>query len=52
MADDIVLAGAVRTAVGTLGGVFAGVHPARLGAIAAAEALKRAGIEPAQVDEL
>jgi len=52
MADDIVLAGAVRTAVGTVGGVFAGVHPARLGAIAAAESLRRAGVEPALVDEL
>jgi len=52
MADDIVLAGAVRTAVGTLGGVFAEVHPARLGAVAAAESLRRASVEPAPVDDL
>ena len=52
MAEDIVLAGAVRTAVGTMGGVFADVHPARLGAVAAAESMRRAGVEPARVDEL
>ncbi len=52
MGEDIVLAGAVRTAVGTMGGVFADVHPARLGAVAAAESLRRAGVEGAWVDEL
>ena len=52
MADEIVLAGAVRTAIGTLGGVFADVHPARLGAIAIAEALRRSGIQAEQVDEV
>ena len=52
MADDIVLAGAVRTAVGTLGGVFAEVHPAKLGTVAAAESLRRASVEPALVDDL
>jgi acetyl-CoA C-acetyltransferase len=52
MADDIVLAGGVRTAVGSLGGIFAEVPATRLGAVVVAEALKRAGVEPDRVDEL
>jgi acetyl-CoA C-acetyltransferase len=50
--EDIVLAGAVRTAVGTFGGVFAETPASRLGAVAVAAALKRAGVEAARVDEL
>ena len=52
MPADIVLAGAVRTAIGTFGGVFAEVPPQKLGSIAVAEALKRAGVDPAQVDDV
>ncbi len=48
---DVVIAGAVRTPIGTFGGALAGLTPAELGAAAAAEALRRAGIQPTQVDE-
>ncbi|HEX9202785.1 MAG TPA: thiolase family protein [Vicinamibacteria bacterium] len=48
---DVVIAGAVRTPIGTFGGALAGLTPAELGAAAAAEALRRAGIQPSQVDE-
>ncbi len=52
MAGEIVLAGAVRTPVGTFGGAFSDTSAAKLGAIVVAEALRRAGAQPAQVDEL
>ena len=50
--NEVVIAGAVRTAIGTFGGAFADVPATRLGAIAIAEALKRAGVKPEQVDEV
>ena len=42
----------VRTAVGTFGGALAGVSAVELGKIAVAEALKRAGVAPGEVDEV
>ena len=46
------MAGAVRTPIGRFGGALAGVHVADLGAIAAREALRRAGLADAsRVDE-
>lgn len=52
MAEEIVLAGLVRTPIGTFGGVFADVHPAKLASVAIVEALKRAGVEAGQVDDV
>ncbi|HEX9015861.1 MAG TPA: acetyl-CoA C-acetyltransferase [Chloroflexota bacterium] len=52
MAEEIVISGAVRTPIGTFGGVFTEVHPAKLGAIAIAESLKRAGVDANSVDEV
>jgi acetyl-CoA C-acetyltransferase len=50
--DEVVIAGAVRTPIGTFGGAFADVPATRLGSIAIAEALKRANVKPDQVDEV
>jgi acetyl-CoA C-acetyltransferase len=50
--EKIVLAGAVRTAIGKFGGALAGIPAADLGALVIKEALARAGIKPAQVDEV
>jgi acetyl-CoA C-acetyltransferase len=43
-----ILSGA-RTAIGTFGGSLSGEKPASLGAAVAAEAMKRAGVEPAEI---
>jgi acetyl-CoA C-acetyltransferase len=48
---SVVVAGAVRTPIGKFGGSLAGVHAADLGAVAAREAMRRAGIDAAAVDE-
>lgn len=50
--SDIVLAGAVRTAGGSFGGSFKRVSAVELGTLVLKEAVRRAGIEPAQVDEV
>ncbi|MGN6561407.1 MAG: acetyl-CoA C-acyltransferase, partial [Thermomicrobiales bacterium] len=47
-----VIASAVRTPIGTLGGALAEVPATKLGSIVIKEALRRAGVEPAQVDEV
>jgi acetyl-CoA C-acetyltransferase len=53
MADsDIVIVGAARTAVGAFNGAFANTPAHELGAAAIKEALKRAKVEPAEVDEV
>lgn len=49
---EIVIAGAVRTAIGSFGGSLSGIPAQDLGGIVIAEALRRSGIEPAQVDEV
>lgn len=49
--DDVVIVGAARTPIGSLNGRLAGVPATRLGSIVAAEAMRRAGVDPAQVDE-
>ena len=46
-----VIVGAARTAVGRFGGMFKDVSAVDLGVTAAAEAIKRAGVDPAQIDE-
>jgi acetyl-CoA C-acetyltransferase len=48
---EVVVAGAVRTPIGKFGGALASLTAAQLGAAAAREALRRAGLEPRQVDE-
>lgn len=49
---EVVIASAVRTAVGTYGGSFKNVPAVDLGAVVVKEAIKRAGIKEDQVDEL
>ena len=52
MEKKIVLAGACRTAIGTMGGGLSTVPAAQLGAAVIRSALERAGVEPAQVDHV
>lgn len=52
MAEEIVLAGAVRTAIGKFGGTLANTPAADLGVIVIKEALLRSGLQPADVDEV
>lgn len=49
---DVVIVSAVRTAIGSLGGGLKNVSAVTLGAVAAKEAIKRAGIEPGLIDEV
>ncbi len=49
---EVVIAGAVRTAIGSFGGSLAGVPAAELGAVVVREALRRAGVPPSDVDEV
>ena len=51
-AQDIVIVGAARTAVGAFNGAFAGTPAHELGAAAIKAALARAGVDPADVDEV
>ena len=48
----IVLAGACRTAIGTMGGALSTVPAADLGSIVIKAALERAGVKPEQVDHV
>ncbi len=50
--NEVVIAGAVRTPIGTFGGAFADTPATELGAIAIREALSRAKVMPDQVDEV
>ncbi len=52
MAKEIVLAGAVRTAIGSFGGSLKDVPVADLGTVVIKEALNRAGVKPEDVDEV
>ncbi|HWO94064.1 MAG TPA: acetyl-CoA C-acetyltransferase [Dehalococcoidia bacterium] len=49
---DVVIASAARTPIGSFGGQFAEVPAQALGAASIKEALRRAGLEPSQVDEV
>ena len=49
--DDVVIISGCRTAVGKFQGSLSDFGAPQLGAIAVREAVKRAGIDPAQVDE-
>lgn len=49
---EVVIVSAVRTPIGSFGGALKDTRAVDLGAIAVKEAIKRAGIDPAMVDEL
>lgn len=51
MIKEIVIAGAVRTAIGKFGGALAGAPAPELGAIVIKEAIRRAGLKPGHIDE-
>jgi acetyl-CoA C-acetyltransferase len=48
---EVLVAGAVRTPIGKFGGALASLTAVQLGSAASAEALRRSGVAPAQVDE-
>lgn len=52
LSKEVVIVSGVRTAVGTLGGSLKGVHQHDLGGLVIKEAVRRAGIEGRQVDEV
>jgi acetyl-CoA C-acetyltransferase len=49
MPRDVVILDGARTAIGTFGGALAGTPPTALGAHVAREAMKRSGVDPAQI---
>lgn len=49
---EVVIASAVRTAIGSFGGTLKGVGATELGAIVIKEALKRAGVSGSDLDEV
>src|SRR5215471_21638844 len=51
-AADVVILSAARTAIGRYGGSFKDVHPAELGAVAVRAAIERAGLTPADSEEV
>lgn len=50
--SEVVIVGAVRTAIGTFGGSLKDFSATDLGTIVIQEALKRAGIPPGSVNEV
>ena len=52
MQDHVVVVDGARTAIGTYGGSFKDTPTAELGAAAIREAIARAGVAPAEVDEV
>lgn len=48
----VVIAGAARTAIGAFGGSLKDIPARKLGAVCIKEALRRAGVDPAMVDEV
>ncbi|MFA5652721.1 MAG: acetyl-CoA C-acyltransferase, partial [Desulfomonilia bacterium] len=49
---DVVIVSACRTAIGTFGGTLKNVIAARLASVAMKEAVKRAGIDSAMIDDV
>jgi len=49
---EVVIVSAARTAVGSFGGALAGLSATQIGQIAAAEAIRRVGIEKKMIDEV
>lgn len=52
MINDVVITGACRTPIGAFGGALSSFSGPRLGAIAIAEAVRRAGVRPEAIDEV
>ncbi|MFQ5801495.1 MAG: thiolase family protein [Candidatus Methylomirabilales bacterium] len=52
MMDDVVIGSAVRTPIGSFSGALASVAAPKLGGLVVAEAVHRAHLEPAQIDEV
>ena len=52
MADRVLILGAVRTPIGRHGGALSAVRPDELAALVIKEAVERAGVEPAEVEEV
>ena len=52
MSKKVVIAGAVRTAIGSMGGTLSNTPATELGAIVIKEALNRAGVKGEKVDEV
>jgi acetyl-CoA C-acetyltransferase len=50
--NDVVIVSAVRTPIGKLGGALATIRPDDLGALVIKEAVRRAGIDPATIEEV
>ena len=50
--DDIVIVSAARTAVGSFNGALGSMPAHDLGAVALQAAMGRAGVDPADIDEL
>ena len=50
--NEVVIVSAARTPVGTFGGSLAEVPAVKLGAVTIAEALRRAGVQSSEVDEV
>jgi acetyl-CoA C-acetyltransferase len=50
--QDVVIVSAVRTPIGRLGGSLATVRPDDLGALVVGEAVRRAGIDPGEIEEV
>ena len=50
--EDVFIVGAARTPIGSFNGALAALPAPRLGAAAVAEAVRRAGLRPEQVDEI
>jgi acetyl-CoA C-acetyltransferase len=49
---DVVIASACRTAIGAFGGTLRDSHAAKLGAVTMQAAVARAGIDPAEIDDV
>src|SRR5690554_5907033 len=50
--QEVVIVAAVRTPIGSFGGSLASLSASQLGGVAIKEAVKRAGLEPGQVEEV
>ncbi len=52
MQEEVVIVAACRTAIGSFGGALAGMPAIELGATVIKDLLRRAGLQPAQIDEV
>ena len=49
---EVVIVSACRTAIGTFGGTLRDMNAAAIGSVTMKEAVKRAGIDPAIIDDI